>query len=60
MARYVYFSLVTLTTLGYGDIIPVHPIARSLAVCEGFVGQLYPAILIAGLVGMAWPSRMSD
>src|SRR5262249_16431504 len=58
MARYVYFSLVTLTSLGYGDIIPVHPLARSLAVCEGVVGQLYPAILIAGLVGMAWPSRM--
>jgi hypothetical protein len=59
MARYVYFSLATLTTLGYGDIIPVHPVARSLAVCEGLVGQLYPAILIAGLVGMAWPSRTS-
>jgi Ion channel len=60
MARYIYFSLATLTTLGYGDIIPVHPVARSLAVCEGLVGQLYPAILIAGLVGMAWPSRTSQ
>jgi hypothetical protein len=31
----------------------VHPIARTLAVCEGLIGQLYPAVLIAGLLGMA-------
>ena len=53
MARYVYFSFSTLTTLGYGDIVPVHPIARTLAICEGLIGQLYPAVLIAGLLGMA-------
>ena len=53
MARYVYFSFTTLTTLGYGDIVPLHPIARTLAVCEGLIGQLYPAVLIAGLLGMA-------
>jgi hypothetical protein len=53
MARYVYFSFTTLTTLGYGDIVPVHPIARTLAICEGLIGQLYPAVLIAGLLGMA-------
>jgi hypothetical protein len=53
MARYVYFSFTTLTTMGYGDIVPVHPIARTLAVCEGLIGQLYPAVLIAGLLGMA-------
>jgi hypothetical protein len=53
MARYVYFSFTTLTTLGYGDIIPVHPLARTLAICEALIGQLYPAVLIAGLLGMA-------
>jgi hypothetical protein len=53
MARYVYFSFTTLTTLGFGDIVPVHPIARTLAVCEGLIGQLYPAVLIAGLLGRA-------
>ena len=53
MARYVYFSFSTLTTLGYGDIVPVHPIARTLAICEGLIGQLYPAVLIAGLLAMA-------
>jgi hypothetical protein len=48
----LYFSFVTLTTVGYGDITPIHPIARSLAVGEALVGQLYPAILIARLVSL--------
>ena len=52
-----YFSFVTLTTLGYGDIVPVHPIARSLAVAEALIGQLYPAILIARLVSLQISSR---
>jgi hypothetical protein len=47
-----YFSFVTLTTLGYGDITPVHPIARSLAMMEALTGQLYPAILIGRLVSL--------
>lgn len=46
----VYFSLVTLTTVGYGDITPLHPFARSLVTLEALIGQLYPAILIARLV----------
>ncbi|MEO8129274.1 MAG: potassium channel family protein, partial [Bryobacteraceae bacterium] len=45
-----YFSLVTLTTLGYGDITPVTHFARSLATLEALIGQLYPAIIIARLV----------
>jgi voltage-gated potassium channel Kch len=49
---YIYFSVITLTTLGYGDIIPVHPFARTLAMSEAFVGQLYPAILLARLVSL--------
>jgi voltage-gated potassium channel Kch len=48
----IYFSCATLTTVGYGDITPIHPIARSLAMLEAFVGQLFPAILIARLVAM--------
>ena len=47
----VYYSFVTLTTLGYGDITPVHPLARSLATFEAVVGQLYLAVLVAALVG---------
>jgi hypothetical protein len=50
--RLVYFSFVTLTTLGYGDIVPVSPAARSLAVTEALIGQLFPAILIARLVSL--------
>ena len=49
-SSWVYFSFVTLATLGYGDISPVHPVARSLAVAEAITGQLYLAILIARLV----------
>jgi hypothetical protein len=48
-----YFSFVTLTTTGYGDITPVHPVARTLAMLEALVGQLYPAIVLAWLVSLA-------
>ncbi len=50
---FIYFSFVTLTTVGYGDVTPVHPVARSLAVAEALTGQLYPAILLARLVSLA-------
>ncbi len=46
----IYFSLVTLTSTGYGDIFPVHPIARSLCNLETIIGQLFPATLLARLV----------
>jgi len=49
----IYFSFTTLTTVGYGDVRPIHPVVRSLAVAEALVGQLYIAILIGSLVGMA-------
>ncbi len=48
-----YFSLVTITTLGYGDILPVHPFSRTLATVEALVGQLYPAVLLARLVSLS-------
>ena len=47
-----YYSFVTLTTLGYGDITPVHHVARAFAVLEAVIGPLYLAILIARLVGL--------
>jgi voltage-gated potassium channel len=53
----IYFSFVTLTTLGYGDISPVVPMAQALAYLEAVVGQMYIAILIAGLVGAHLSSR---
>jgi hypothetical protein len=55
--RWLYYSFVTLTTVGYGDVTPVHPIARSLAVLEALTGQLYPAILLARLVSLEVQSR---
>jgi hypothetical protein len=49
---FVYYSFVTLTTLGYGDITPVSALARTLSWFESVVGPLYLAILIARLVGI--------
>jgi len=50
--RWVYYSFVTLTTVGFGDITPVSPVARSLTILEALVGQLYPAILLGRLVSL--------
>jgi voltage-gated potassium channel Kch len=47
-----YYSYVTLTTLGYGDISPVAPVARFLVYMEAIVGVFYMAILVASLVGI--------
>ena len=58
---FVYFSLSTLSTLGFGDIMPVSLPARYAAVAEGITGQLYLAILVARLVSMQLSeSRKSD
>lgn len=56
-ATLLYFSFVTLTTVGYGDITPIHPAARSLAMAESLTGQLFLAILIARLVSQELMSR---
>lgn len=47
---WIYFSFVTITTLGYGDITPLTQTARSLSFTEAIVGQFYIAVLVAGLV----------
>ena len=54
-----YYSYVTLATLGYGDINPVGAEARSLAITEALVGQLYLVVLVASLVGMHLSQRQS-
>jgi hypothetical protein len=51
-ANAVYYSFVTLTTMGYGDILPLSRAARMLAVSEATTGVLYMSVLIARLVGM--------
>jgi voltage-gated potassium channel Kch len=50
--EWVYYSFTTLTTLGYGDIVPVTRISRMLCVLEALTGQLYLAVLIARLVAI--------
>lgn len=53
----IYFSFVTLTSTGYGDVLPVHPFARSLCNLETIIGQLYPATLLARLVTLELEGR---
>ena len=52
LAQLQYFSFVTLTTLGYGDITPVTWLTRNLAVLEALIGQIFLTVLIARLVGL--------
>ena len=53
-----YYSFVTLTTLGYGDITPATPYARALSNLEAIFGQFYIAILVAALVGIYIANRI--
>ncbi len=59
-AMLVYFSFVTLTTLGYGDISPVSYLARSLAIIEALTGTLFLAVLISRLVGSYSSQKKSE
>lgn len=52
LAVLLYFSMITLTSVGYGDLIPMGPAAKSVATFSGVFGQLYVAILVAKLVGV--------
>jgi hypothetical protein len=53
----IYFSFVTLTSTGYGDVYPIYPVARSLCNLETIIGQLYPATLLARLVSLEIEGR---
>jgi voltage-gated potassium channel Kch len=57
LATMLYFSLTTLTTTGYGDIVPVDPFARGLANLESVLGQFYLAITVARLVTLELEDR---
>jgi hypothetical protein len=52
LADAIYFSFVTIATLGYGDVVPVSPPARGLAMVEAVSGQMYLAVLVARLVSL--------
>jgi hypothetical protein len=54
----IYFSFVTLTSTGYGDIVPLNPFARGLSNVEAIIGQLYPATLLARLVTLEIERRL--
>jgi len=56
---YLYFSFVTLTTVGYGDITPLNPLLRTFAYLEMITGQFYMAILVSGLVAHFMGLKMS-
>lgn len=58
--QFVYFSLVTMTTLGYGDITPVSDEARSLATLEAVLGQFYVAVLVARIVAILTSRPRTD
>jgi Ion channel len=49
-ANFLYFSYITLTTTGFGEIVPLHPLARSLVQVEAMIGVMYPVVLIGRLV----------
>jgi len=49
---FMYYSFITLTTIGYGDVTPIAGIAQSFSQLEGIVGQSYMAVLVARLVGL--------
>ena len=58
--HFFYFSFVTITTLGYGDITPTSEIARSLALLEAVIGQIYLVVLIARLMGIHIAQSMKE
>ncbi|NDV25298.1 potassium channel family protein [Desulfovibrio sp. JC010] len=55
-----YFSYVTMLTVGYGDILPVSFMARSLAILQGLFGQMYLAVFIAGILGAFLSQKSLD
>ena len=55
-----YYSFITLATVGYGDVTPSTPLARTLAWIEAITGQFYLAILVAGLVGIKVTQAIND
>ncbi|GGC56730.1 potassium channel family protein [Chelatococcus reniformis] len=56
----VYFSFSTLATIGYGDVLPLHPLARMMAVFEAVTGLFYNAVVIARLVSLYGREAISD
>ena len=60
ISHFFYYSFVTITTLGYGDITPTSEVARSLAIIEAVIGQIYLVVLVARLVGIHIAQSMKE
>ncbi len=56
----LYFSFVTQTTLGYGEITPVMPLARSLTIAQAVFGHFYVAVIVARLIGLVMASHRKE
>ena len=56
----IYFSFVTLATLGYGDVLPDTNFTRSVSIVEAIIGQFYVAVIVAVLVSAFIAQRMED
>jgi len=57
--RMLYFSLLTLSTVGYGDVVPLSPMTRMLAVSEAIIGQIYLLVMVSRLVGLQISQALS-
>lgn len=57
---FIYYSFTTLTTLGYGDITPIHPAARTLAITEAITGVIFVPVIISGLVSVVITSSLEQ
>ena len=60
LSEYLYYGFVTLSTLGYGDITPTAPLARSLSIFVAIGGQLYLVIVMAMIIGKFLNSQRQD
>ena len=59
LSNIIYYSFITVTTIGYGDILPVSQLAKSLSILFGIIGQLYLTIIIALIIGKYLSSNSS-
>jgi Ion channel len=59
-ARFFYLSVITLTSLGLGNVAPLHPLARALVMVEAVVGQFYTTVLVARLVSLEVAHRLKN
>ena len=59
-SKYLYFSMITITTVGFGDIAPISPIARSLCWIEAGIGQFYFGFILARLVSTQFMNNQPE